>query len=176
MGQSQMVDVPGSAGAMPAFLARPDGSGAAPAVVVIQEAFGLNGHIKDVAGRLAADELPVDSAPAPVPRQQRRVEADARVPRQSQQGLGHDLRDVREHAEIRARVLERASGLRRLERPELVDGDAGGERRGLEWIRLPAGVGRADDRRDDVARRHQPRHHLLGKRRLPDEEDAHVRP
>jgi len=55
MGQSQMVDVPGSAGAMPAFLARPDGSGAAPAVVVIQEAFGLNGHIKDVAGRLAAE-------------------------------------------------------------------------------------------------------------------------
>jgi carboxymethylenebutenolidase len=40
---------------MPAFLARPDGGHPAPAVLVIQEAFGLNGHIKDVAKRVAAE-------------------------------------------------------------------------------------------------------------------------
>src|SRR5439155_725032 len=44
-----------SAGAFPAFLARPTGEGPAPAVLVIMEAFGLNAHIKDVARRLAAE-------------------------------------------------------------------------------------------------------------------------
>ena len=53
--QTQMIDVPAAAGAMPAFLARPAGSAAAPAVIVIQEAFGLNPHIKDVAQRIAAE-------------------------------------------------------------------------------------------------------------------------
>lgn len=40
---------------MPAQLARPDASGPLPAVIVVQEAFGLNDHIKDVAGRIAAE-------------------------------------------------------------------------------------------------------------------------
>jgi len=53
--QTQMIDVPAGAGAMPAFLARPAGTAAAPAVIVIQEAFGLNAHIKDVARRVAAE-------------------------------------------------------------------------------------------------------------------------
>ena len=53
--QTQMIDVPAAAGAMPAFLARPAGGAAAPAVLVIQEAFGLNHHIKDVARRIAAE-------------------------------------------------------------------------------------------------------------------------
>ncbi len=53
--QTQMIDVPAGAGAMPAFLARPAGTAAAPAVIVIQEAFGLNHHIKDVAQRVAAE-------------------------------------------------------------------------------------------------------------------------
>lgn len=54
--QTQMVEVPATGGAMPAFVARPKGGeGRLPAVLVIQEAFGLNGHIKDVAGRLAAE-------------------------------------------------------------------------------------------------------------------------
>jgi carboxymethylenebutenolidase len=53
--QTQMVDVPGAEGPMPAFLARPAGAGPAPAVLVIQEAFGLNDHIKDVARRVAAE-------------------------------------------------------------------------------------------------------------------------
>ncbi|HVP37914.1 MAG TPA: dienelactone hydrolase family protein [Candidatus Saccharimonadales bacterium] len=40
-------------GPMDAYLARPDGAGPFPAVVVIQEAFGVNGHIRGVARRLA---------------------------------------------------------------------------------------------------------------------------
>ena len=53
--QSQMVEVPAGGGTMPAFVARPAGDVRAPAVLVIQEAFGLNAHIKDVARRLAAE-------------------------------------------------------------------------------------------------------------------------
>lgn len=49
--QSEMVEVPGG---MPAFVARPEG-GPRPAVLVIQEAFGLNGHIKDVTQRIAGE-------------------------------------------------------------------------------------------------------------------------
>ena len=36
------------------FVARPDGAGPHPGLVVIQEAFGVNDHIKDVAQRYAA--------------------------------------------------------------------------------------------------------------------------
>jgi carboxymethylenebutenolidase len=53
--QTQMVEIPASGGTMPAFLARPNGEGRFPAVLVIMEAFGLNGHIKDVTKRLAAE-------------------------------------------------------------------------------------------------------------------------
>jgi carboxymethylenebutenolidase len=53
--QTQMIDVPAATGAMPAFLVKPAGAAAAPAVIVIQEAFGLNAHIKDVAKRVAAE-------------------------------------------------------------------------------------------------------------------------
>jgi len=49
--QTEMIEVPGG---MPAFVARPDG-GPRPAVLVIQEAFGLNAHIKDVTQRIAAE-------------------------------------------------------------------------------------------------------------------------
>jgi len=52
---STMIDVPTPAGAMPAQLSRPAGAGPFPAVVVIQEAFGLNAHIKDVGQRLAGE-------------------------------------------------------------------------------------------------------------------------
>ena len=48
---SEMVEVPGG---MPALVARPEG-GSRPAVLVIQEAFGLNGHIKDVTQRIAGE-------------------------------------------------------------------------------------------------------------------------
>jgi carboxymethylenebutenolidase len=46
------IETPG--GAMPAYLARPAGGETLPAVLVIQEAFGLNEHIEDVARRIAA--------------------------------------------------------------------------------------------------------------------------
>jgi carboxymethylenebutenolidase len=39
---------------MPAFVARPE-DGPRPAVLVIQEAFGLNGHIQDITRRIAAE-------------------------------------------------------------------------------------------------------------------------
>jgi carboxymethylenebutenolidase len=48
---SEMIEVPGG---MPALLARPEG-GPGAAVLVIQEAFGLNNHIRDVARRVAAE-------------------------------------------------------------------------------------------------------------------------
>ena len=44
-----------TAGGMPAYVARPKDGGKGPAILVIQEAFGLNGHIKDVARRIAAE-------------------------------------------------------------------------------------------------------------------------
>src|SRR5437016_1563359 len=53
--EAQMVDVPATGGTMPAFLTRPKAAGRVPAVLVIQEAFGLNAHIKDVARRIAAE-------------------------------------------------------------------------------------------------------------------------
>lgn len=53
--RKEMIDVPAAGGAMPGFVARPAGETRAPAVLVIQEAFGLNGHIKDVARRIAAE-------------------------------------------------------------------------------------------------------------------------
>lgn len=52
---SGMVQVEAEAGAMPAFMARPSGDGKHPGVVVVQEAFGLNAHIKDVAARVARE-------------------------------------------------------------------------------------------------------------------------
>jgi len=42
-------------GAMPVYLAEPTAPGRHPAVIVIMEAFGLNGHIEDVARRIAAE-------------------------------------------------------------------------------------------------------------------------
>ena len=49
------IEISTAAGAMPAFLARPQGDAPAPAVLVIMEAFGLNAHIEDVARRLAGE-------------------------------------------------------------------------------------------------------------------------
>ena len=53
--ETKMVEVPAQGGTMPAFEARPAGASRAPAVLVIQEAFGLNAHIKEVARRVAAE-------------------------------------------------------------------------------------------------------------------------
>ncbi len=53
--QTSMIEIQTSNGPMKAQLANPDGAGPHPAVLVIMEAFGLNGHIKDVAQRIAAE-------------------------------------------------------------------------------------------------------------------------
>ena len=52
---TQMIEVPRDGGAMPCFLARPADATPRPAVLVIQEAFGLNAHIRDVACRIATE-------------------------------------------------------------------------------------------------------------------------
>ena len=52
---SGMVQIPTGDGSMSAFTARPQAAGTHPAIIVVQEAFGLNAHIKDVAARLARE-------------------------------------------------------------------------------------------------------------------------
>jgi carboxymethylenebutenolidase len=47
------VKVPVSDGTLPAYLARPDGAGPVPTVLVIEEIFGVHEYIKDVCRRLA---------------------------------------------------------------------------------------------------------------------------
>lgn len=52
---AQMISYPnGQGGTLTGYLARPDGAGPWPAVVVIQEWWGLNEHIEDVTRRFAA--------------------------------------------------------------------------------------------------------------------------
>ena len=53
--RSEMIEIPAPAGTMPCSLTRPAEGTARPAVLVIMEAFGLNGHIKDVTKRIAAE-------------------------------------------------------------------------------------------------------------------------
>lgn len=49
-----VVTIPTADGDMDAFVARPAVAGSFPGVVVIQEAFGVSDHIRDVCGRFAA--------------------------------------------------------------------------------------------------------------------------
>ena len=54
--ETKSVNVKTPDGTMPAYVARPKGaSGKLPAVIVVQEAFGLNQNIKDITERLAAE-------------------------------------------------------------------------------------------------------------------------
>jgi carboxymethylenebutenolidase len=53
MPQDSRVTIPTPDGPMDAYLARPDGKGPLPGVVVVQEAFGVNDHIRDVCRRFA---------------------------------------------------------------------------------------------------------------------------
>ncbi len=52
---SSTIEIPGPAGSVRAFEVRPAAGGAHPAVIVIQEWWGLNDHIKDVATRFARE-------------------------------------------------------------------------------------------------------------------------
>jgi dienelactone hydrolase len=60
--ETSEIAIPPGSGRMPVFVARPTAGAGAPAVVVIQEAFGVNDHIRAVTRRLA-DEGWVALAP-----------------------------------------------------------------------------------------------------------------
>jgi carboxymethylenebutenolidase len=53
--RTSMADFPSNGDTTPGFLARPDGDGPFPGVVVIQEWWGLNDNIKDIASRFARE-------------------------------------------------------------------------------------------------------------------------
>jgi carboxymethylenebutenolidase len=53
--RAEMVELPTDGAPMPAFLATPKGEGPFAGVVVVQEWWGLDDHIKDVAQRLARE-------------------------------------------------------------------------------------------------------------------------
>lgn len=56
MAQTQTLNLPVSDGtSMGAFIARPDGNSAQPGILVFQEAFGVNAHIRDICTRLAGE-------------------------------------------------------------------------------------------------------------------------
>jgi carboxymethylenebutenolidase len=56
MAQTQMLNLSVSDGtSMGAFIARPEGESKAPGILVFQEAFGVNAHIRDVCSRLAGE-------------------------------------------------------------------------------------------------------------------------
>lgn len=78
--EGSMVEVRASDGAMPAYLVRPQGKGPFPAVIVAMEAFGLNGHIRDVAERIARDGY-VTIAPDFYYRSQDRVAGYGELPK-----------------------------------------------------------------------------------------------
>jgi carboxymethylenebutenolidase len=52
---SGSTHVPVAGGSLPVFVARPAAPGKYPAIIVVMEAFGLNGHIKKVAERIARE-------------------------------------------------------------------------------------------------------------------------
>src|SRR5437868_2575057 len=49
------VEFPANGGTTPGYLARPEGNGPFPGVVVIQEWWGVDNHIKDVVRRFAEE-------------------------------------------------------------------------------------------------------------------------
>lgn len=51
--RTEMVEFPSNGASTPGFLARPEGDGPFPGVIVIQEWWGLNENIKDIAKRFA---------------------------------------------------------------------------------------------------------------------------
>ena len=52
---TERVEIETPGGRMPTFIARPDGGGPFPSVVVIMEAFGLVPHLEGVAERIAGE-------------------------------------------------------------------------------------------------------------------------
>ena len=55
MAIKEVAEVSAGGDQMPIHTARPDGDGKSPAVIVIQEVFGVNGHMKSIVDRFAAE-------------------------------------------------------------------------------------------------------------------------
>jgi carboxymethylenebutenolidase len=53
--RAEMVEFQSNGSPMPGYLARPEGDGPFPGVIVVQEWWGLDDHIRDVACRFAAE-------------------------------------------------------------------------------------------------------------------------
>lgn len=53
--ETSTVEIPNGSLAIDAYLAQPKGSGSFPAVIVFQEIFGVNDHIRDVTERIATE-------------------------------------------------------------------------------------------------------------------------
>jgi carboxymethylenebutenolidase len=53
--KTERVEIRASDGQMPAYVARPEGAGPFPGVIVVMEAFGLNRHIESVTERIARE-------------------------------------------------------------------------------------------------------------------------
>jgi carboxymethylenebutenolidase len=51
----ERIQIPVAGASMPAYLARPEGQGGWPGVLLFMEIFGINAHIRSVADRLAAE-------------------------------------------------------------------------------------------------------------------------
>jgi len=82
----RQVSFPGRACSIDAFLAEPAGSASAPAVIVIQEWWGLNEHIREVARRFAREGY-VAIAPDLYSRQGHKVANDPNTAAQLMGGL-----------------------------------------------------------------------------------------
>ncbi|HTY54431.1 MAG TPA: dienelactone hydrolase family protein, partial [Candidatus Binataceae bacterium] len=86
---TQEVTYPGESVEIKAFAAKPASKGPHPAVIVVQEWWGLNQHIKDVAQRFAKEGY-FAVAPDLYSRQGHKVTADPNVAAQLMQGLPLD--------------------------------------------------------------------------------------
>lgn len=73
--RNERIQIPVGDDSMPAYLSRPDDGGKYPGVLVFQEIFGVNSHIRDVADRVAAEGY-VALAPEPFHRQAPGIELD----------------------------------------------------------------------------------------------------
>jgi carboxymethylenebutenolidase len=80
------VSYPGKGGTLKAYVAEPSGGGAHPGVIVVQEWWGLDEHIKDVARRLAAEGY-LAIAPDMYSRQGNKVTKDPNVAGELMGGL-----------------------------------------------------------------------------------------
>lgn len=80
------VSYPGKACTLKAYVAEPAGGGAHPAVIVVQEWWGLDDHIKDVARRFAAQSY-LAVAPDLYSRQGHKVAKDANLAGELMEGL-----------------------------------------------------------------------------------------